>query len=251
MDARITCEFLGRLGNNLFEVAALVGLSEKHGLPWAVPTGYHHQNIYKFFPQFPKLSRSISSFIKYEEQCFCYQDIPIYPRGTCIKGFWQSIKYFEHCQDKVRDLFAFKYNPVDYVSIHVRHGDYLQHPDGFPCITTDYLGKAIELFREKGKTKFLVFSDGMQWCKETLPKTFPSVTFDFFQSDEFTELSLMSSCSDNIIANSTYSWWGAFMNRNPEKIIVSPSKDEWFGPKGGHLDTKDLIPTNWVQIKFR
>lgn len=245
---KVTCDFLGRLGNNLFQAAAVVGYAEKHGVDYALPLGYHHQNIYRFFPKF-KYQYIRTHWPKHEEQECKFTEVPFNSNGLHFHGFFQTERYFEHCKDKIMDLLNLRYAPSDFVSLHVRRGDYLQYPANFPTLTESYLNDAMSRFEGK---KFLVFSDDIQWCKTTFTTTYPNKQFEFCENgNEYEELSLMSSCEHNIIANSSFSWWGAWANRNPDKIVVSPSKETWFGINAQQLETKYLIPEKWIQIHTR
>ena len=149
-------------------------------------------------------------------------------------------------------MFKFPYELNKGVcSIHVRRGDYVTYYTQFPPVTEGYLRKAIELAAANGFTKFLVFSDGIDWCKEVFSTPrYKGYTFEYSEGkNEFEDMALMSNCEWNIISNSTFSWWGAWLNQNPNKIVISPSKNNWFG-KRVKLSTEDIIPENWVQIRF-
>ncbi len=245
---KVTCDFLGRLGNNLFQSAAVIGYAEKYNCEWALPTGYHHKNIYLMFHNL-RFTGARPRWNKYEEVNCQYKELPFYSEGIVLRGFFQTELYFKHCRNKILDLFNFKYSPNDYVSIHVRRGDYLEYPANFPTITNIYLNDAMSRF--KGK-KFLVFSDEIQWCKETFSTTYPGVYFEFCDyGNEYDQLSLMSSCEHNIIANSSFSWWGAWANKNPDKVVISPSKETWFGENSQQNETTHLIPEEWIQIHTR
>jgi len=104
------------------------------------------------------------------------------------------------------------------------------------------------------KPKFLVFSDDIQWCKENI-KSNPWHDIEFSEGrNELQDLSLMASCGHHIIANSTFSWWGAYLGHNPTKIVISPShkRGNWFGLESGiKQDCIDLLPSDWIQIEFR
>lgn len=246
-------EFLGRFGNQCFQIACAIGYARKHNFKYFIPKNYHHKEIYNYFPNIPVFQGDVSTLFKYDvanDFGFRYKEIPKYKDGVKIRGFFQSIKFFEHCQDEVRQVLKLNETPVDYVGIHVRRGDYLQYPDQFPPVTMKYLGEAITLFKDKGYKDFLVFSDDRKWCINNLPKNFQDCTFKFSEGDAYTDLSLMASCEHNIIANSSFSWFAAWYNRNTNKIVVSPSKETWFGPKC-RLDTSTLLPDNWIKIHTR
>jgi hypothetical protein len=252
-------KFIGRLGNNLFQIAACIGYAKKHGVGWGIRKGYVESGfnafqVDKFFPHLPGIPRDEGyGFKVYNEPYFNYQEIPFVPRGVTIVGFWQSVKYFEHCQQEVKDALRIQHKEgyEGYCSIHVRRGDYLKHPDNFPTVTLDYLRKAMYEVASRGTTKFMVFSDDLQWCKENINGDY-DIRFSNEQN-EYNDLCAMASCKDNIIANSSFSWWGAFLNRNPDKVVVSPHYQNWFGPNAGPVkdQTQDLIPDGWIQIKFR
>ena len=248
----VTCNFLGRLGNNLFQLAAMIGYCSKHGGTWGIPVGYRHKTIYNYWPHLP-LYRGRSLPV-WAEPSFEYTAIPKHDKGVKLHGFFQSLKYFEHCQDEVRHWIRLKETPIERVGIHIRRGDYTTMPDNFPPITYEYITKAINYFNNKGYYKFLVFSDDINFCKDYIPSlmTFNS-DFEYSESrNEYEELSLMSFCEHNIISNSSFSWMAAWYNTNKNKIVISPSKETWFGEKNGNFKmTKDLITESWLQIHTR
>lgn len=239
----VTCRYIGRLGNNMFQTAAVIGYAKKHNLPWLAPSiNKESPRFYEFFPDIPTGNRAVQVFNRHDPSEFDFGNIPYFHSGVCLTGFFQSLKYFEHCQDEVKGYF--KLNTVegyeDYVSIHVRRGDYVRYAGSFPPITMGYLNKAMAEFPNR---KFLIFSDDIGWCKANIPGG------EYINGNEFEDLSLMASCGDHIIANSTFSWWGAYLGINPNKKIVSPDHREWFGKHNGVKSPPiDLIPDDWKQI---
>ena len=182
---------------------------------------------------------------------FGYHEIPKFENGVTLVGFFQSLKYFENVQEEVKKTFNLKYTEgyEDHVSIHVRRGDYVQNENSFPPITVEYVREAMEKLPSEQSKKVLIFSDDIEWCKAN----FRDLNCEFSEGrNTYEDLCLMASCGHHIIANSTYSWWGAYLGRNPDKVVVSPHHTSWFGTSNGcPTDTKDLIPDEWIQIKFR
>ena len=241
----VTTRFIGRLGNNMFQAAAVIGYATKHGIPWEVPARNDESPRFKeFFPSLNYGNRSLTPYNCHAPNMFSYQEIPFWPQGICLTGFFQSEKYFKHCEEDIKKYF--KLNTVtgyeDYVSIHVRRGDYVRYSTHFPPVTMDYLNKAMAKFSGK---KFLVFSDDIQWCQQNIKGS-----VEFITGDELQDLSLMASCGNHIIANSTFSWWGAWLGINPDRIIVTPDHRVWFGRNNGvKVDQmRDIIPEGWHEI---
>jgi len=166
-------------------------------------------------------------------------------------GYFQSEKYFAKNKSLIQNLFSIdednnkliieKYSNVlklNPVGVHVRRGDYLSNPH--PVCSLDYYDKAFNLFPEN--TVYLLFSDDITWCKEN----FKEETFHFVENNEdVVDLFLMTKCSHNIMANSSFSWWGAWLNKNENQRVITPQN--WFGNTMEH-NTKDLIPSEWEQI---
>ena len=177
-----------------------------------------------------------------------------------LKGLWQSEKYFLPFKNKIRSIFEFKNQTVgsfhnltnqlknqNSVSLHIRRGDYLAKVslEVLGLIPLEHYQNAIELINSKiPSPSFYFFSDDIQWAKENFQ--IPNATFvsGDISKDHIEDLYLMSQCRYNIIANSSFSWWGAWLNDNPQKIVIAPKK--WFnkGPK----DTQDLLPEEWINI---
>jgi hypothetical protein len=265
-EVKIYPQFIGRLGNNLFQIAACIGYAKKHNVGWGIQKGYIEPgfNVYQvdqFLPHLP--SHDGIHFRRYAESSYDYQEIPFSDQGLRIVGFWQSLKYFSHCQDEVKKWMRLPFieGYSDFCGIHARRGDYVDLDTNFPPVTLEYFQQAIPIMKEKGFTKFFVCSDGVELCVGVLPPAFPDVHFEFSKGkNEWQDLSVFGSCGANIIANSSFSWWGAFLNPTPTKTIISPDNTSWYGPdngvvreavKDGRQPCKDLIPEEWIKIKFR
>jgi hypothetical protein len=173
-----------------------------------------------------------------------------------IRGWFQSEKYFSSHKKEILDLFAPKKEILDYLSS--KYFDVLQHPQTvavhvrkysdkenphqqfyYDC-DMDYYEKAMSLFPEE--TLFLIFSNRMDWCKENFRELNKNILF--IESEKvFHDFYLMSLCKHNIICNSTFSWWAAYLNSNPDKKVIVPPL--WFQP-GYISNPKDLIPPDWI-----
>lgn len=235
----------GRLGNNLFQKAAAIGYAKKLGFEYKLST----------VP--PRGAITI------REEGHQYQELPsgfinIY-FNLVLDGYWQSERYFAHCREEVLKAFGYNWMPVfpETCAIHVRRGDYLKYPDKHPVVTKEFLIQAIHRVLGLAEVeRFMFFSDDIEWCKKFVRFELPQKlydAYDWFFSEGRTgreDLELMSSCQHQIISNSTFSWWGAWLNQNPDKVVVSPSKYNWFGPGNAHLCTDDIIPDSWIQIKY-
>ena len=270
----ITCDVIGAapanpgLGNQLFIVAATISLAIDNNDQAVFPDLRHPP--YKFYGEtiFHKLDHgSDKSFVKYlyQEEPYTstiFNKIP-YIDNLCLRGYFQSYKYFYHNLEEIRELFAMpqeilervnrKYNNIfnfnDSVSLHVRRGDYVNMSDKYASLGDAYYSEALSEIRDYSKV--IVFSDDIEWCrKEFLPSHRDRDRFEFIGGElDVVDLYLMSEIKNNIIANSTFSWWGAMLNKNQDKKVIAPW--EWFGPnrvKDNKVETADLIPTGWKRI---
>lgn len=234
----------GRLGNNLFQKAAAIGYAIKNGIEYSLLNPIAFASLYS------------PTTLNIREKQHSYADLHYETgwRNVMLDGYWQSEKYFAHCREEVLKAFGYKWDPrFGWCSIHVRRGDYLKYPDKHPVVTEDYMEIAIDqMVKRTGVRNFMVFSDDIPFCKEWMDADFyDDCHFEFSEGrTEQEDLELMSGCEHNIISNSTFSWWGAWLSQNPDKVVISPSKDNWFGPGNAHLDTSDLIPDSWIQIKY-
>ena len=178
---------IGRLGNLLFQTAACIGYAKKYNVRWGVKKGYVEKSfksfqLDKFFPNLPACDSQFRTYTEFQDKWagleFNYHEIPFHPNGVEIVGFWQSEKYFENAKEEVRKAFdlPFVEGYRDYVSIHVRRGDYVQHAGSFPPVNMDYINKAVKKLPHSDK--FIVFSDDINWCKE-------NINFDVDYVDEY------------------------------------------------------------------
>lgn len=178
-----------------------------------------------------------------------------------FKGFYQSERYFDEIKDEIRQTFAFQTeqaNPQSKkmlqqieadpkaVSLHIRRGDYLQpkHWDSIGCICQlPYYQNAISEMNQKiEQPTYYIFSDDIKWVKENLPLD-QAVYIDWNKGeDSWQDMMLMSKCKHHIICNSTFSWWGAWLNPKKDKIVLAPEK--WFN----HSETPYIYPQEWIKI---
>jgi hypothetical protein len=201
-----------------------------------------------------------------------YEDFYSLPADLYLSGYWQSEKYFS----SIAPLIAKQFTPrlaageqhlswqkrmqsENSVAIHVRRGDYgsAVYSSFFGALSKEYYNQAIAAIQDSvDKPVFYFFSDDPAWCKDT----FNGLKAQFVEHNQgenaFKDMLLMASCSHNIIANSTFSWWGAWLNSNPDKRVIAPR--QWF--RTNYLDrkepvypsryynTKDLIPDSWITL---
>jgi hypothetical protein len=255
----ISCKLQGGLGNQLFQIAATHALALRNNDTSCFDIGGCYTPLQGHTAS--KYANNILSNVLnvsghrfssiYHEPRFGYQPIPYAPNRHLI-GYFQSEKYFEDYKREIKNLF--KITQVDaakeilepytgkgklITSVHIRRGDYLNNPAYHPTSSFEYYKEAMELI---GDSIFIFISDDIDWVKAN----FIGENYTYSTaSDELTDLAIMTLCDHNIIANSSFSWWGAYLNPNKGKIVIAPK--EWFGPNG-HKDTEDVTPDNWLRL---
>ena len=189
-----------------------------------------------------------------------WQEIKNVPSDCYLMGYWQSEKYFLEVATQMREDFSFRLplenqnaelakqiNQVNAVSLHVRRGDYAHNPkttEAHGLCSLDYYQAAIRYVAERvTPPHFFVFSDDIAWVKNNLKIDFPHQYVDYNHGAEsYNDMRLMSMCKHHIIANSSFSWWGAWLNPRMGKIVVAPK--HWFS---NQTDIQDLLPQGWVK----
>lgn len=178
-----------------------------------------------------------------------------------LSGYWQSENYFKDAEYAIREDFQFC-QPLNAeneyiakciqassaVSLHIRRGDYVSNPKNvalYEVCTQEYYRAAISYVAERvPNPTFFIFSDDIAWVKENLAIDFPHEYVDFNKGAEsYNDMRMMSMCQHHVIANSSFSWWGAWLNPSKDKIVVAPQK--WFA---NGTNTRDLCPSNWVTL---
>lgn len=181
-----------------------------------------------------------------------------------LDGYWQSERYFLDFEQKIREDFSFKtapdsenqeyldqINSVQAVSVHIRRGDYVNNPviNAIHGICDlDYYQRAIEFLRARLSSDalhFFIFSDDPDWVRENV--NFGTATTFVSHNDaakNYEDMRLMSACKHHIIANSSFSWWGAWLNANPDKVVVAPK--QWF--KSDTHSSTDIVPDSWNRL---
>ena len=179
-----------------------------------------------------------------------------------LDGYWQSEKYFKNIEYQIREDFAFKNKPNEInanilekirqsnsISLHIRRGDYVYNLNTnkvHGICSTEYYDQGISIIQSKvSNPQFFIFSDDIEWVKKNHRFNSEPDYIDFNKGkDSFEDMRLMSNCKHCIIANSTFSWWAAWLNTNPKKIVIAPKK--WFND--ATINTQDLIPETWIKI---
>ena len=271
----------GRLGNQMFQYAALRGIAANRGFDWIIPPNNIQSTCdYGLFSCFKMLSvsdnnlgflRDVQSII-WEDTNFNVDLFNNCPDNINLHGYFQSEKYFKHIENIIRKDFEFKDNILEpckeiiedigeSIFLHIRRGDYVNAQQFHPLLSEQYYIQALSKF--DSNLPVFVFSDDLDWCKSR----------EIFKSDRFLiseknikspnkvrgidgsyeqsllpywDLCLMSLCSGAIIANSSMSWWGAWLIENQNKKVIAPKT--WFGKSNSHLDTDDIIPIEWRRI---
>lgn len=184
--------------------------------------------------------------------------------GMLLKGYWQSEKYFVNISDVIRNDFQLKsiisrkgreisvlIKNTNSVSLHIRRCDYIRgsYPDQIlDVLSNHYYLKALKaLDAEEKDLRFFIFSDDPQWVRKNFKIKHPVVHVDHNTAvTNYEDIYLMSLCKHNIIANSSFSWWGAWLNNNPTKKVFAPK--QWFNKNAKNIDSNDIVPASWISI---
>lgn len=255
----------GRLGNQMFQIASTIGIAKDNNLDYGFDSWYCNYTNTDFnnFLNTPlnKLNMDTSkNTLKTTEPEFNYKKMLLNSNyNHILYGYFQSEKYFQNHKNYVKNIFQLKpkyllkieekYGDIlkNSCSLHIRRGDYLGLQNFHTLIGLDYYEES--LFKLYGNNltnlNLLIFSDDISWCKSNFNFEGPKIHYIEGNSD-IIDMTLMSMCGNNIIANSSFSWWGAWLNKNPNKKVVAPKN--WFGPHNSNLSTKDLYCEEWIII---
>lgn len=261
---KVNIKLMGGLGNYMFQIAVAYAYSLETNKEMILTYGNSltvHKNITSYFDNiFHNIKMlpdyDLKNFLVYNEPYFHYMGIPKIDTSIHLNGYFQSEKYFKNYENDIKKIFSYPQNYILEIkkkysdilnqkncSLHVRRGDYLKSPAHHPTQDIEYYKKSIEII---GNDKlFVVFSDDIDWCKNNLSQLSDKMVF-ISNNPDYEDLLLMSLCNDNIICNSTFSWWSAWLNSNKDKKIIAPIK--WFGPAYNGYILSDLYCENWIKI---
>ena len=253
----------GRFGNQMFQYAALKGIARNCGYDFCVPSGpqtesgfHDEENQHKLFMAFdmPNVKqvdmfpapyrKEVSS--TFDEDLFnnCEDNVNLY-------GFFQTEKYFKHIEDDIRKDFNFQndilepcveaFGSDELIGLHVRRSDYVQKQSYHPLCTLNYYEEALE-FHLPSDLPVVIVSDDPKWCGQQ--EIFESDRFMISESaDNLIDMCILSLCKYHVIANSSFSWWGAWLADS--KKVIAPKV--WYGP-AANLDDSDIVPERWKRI---
>ena len=272
----------GRFANQMFQYAGLRGVAAHKGYDFKVPPpGNYGRSDYALFECFEMGSVKPENFGLVDGGSIATGQFHFYqkffdncPDNVNLHDYFQTEKYFKNIEDTIRSDFTFKKEVVDTckdflstlpeekIFMHVRRGDYVNHPDQHPALPMSYYEEAYKKF---DNPTVLVFSDDIQWVKQQelfqgdnfLISEF-DVRYDHLSDNidgqgnslvPFYDLYMMTQCNGAVIANSSMSWWGAWLQKNTTLPIVAPTP--WFGTTAlQNIDPKDLIPDDWTQLSW-
>lgn len=274
----------GRLGNQMFQYAALRGIAKNMGYDWIIPDkDSPRPDNYGLFDAFKlshckpeNIGEQTRQQISWRQFHFNEELFNNCPNNVDIDGYFQTEKYFLNIEEEIRDDFTFKDEWLEpclefmeelkndkVIFLHIRRGNpslqgvrgekwsyqLLQHTH--PLMKEEYYTKALSEFDDSYQV--MVVSDVIDWCKNQpylqgdrfIFSDNSKMLFSDGASVPYVDLCLMSLCSGAIIANSSLSWWGAWLQNNRGKVITPTP---WFGPAVSHYNMSDLIPSRWIEI---
>jgi len=269
----VTIHVTGGLGNQLFQIFTLISYSLKHkkafyfekSIPTRKDRPFYWNNFLKSLVPFIKDGTEIQ--LLYREPNFHYNELPLISQSIKFFGYYQSYKYFEknkHSIEKFirleeqRNMLKNDYDFSNLVCLHFRVGDYVNLQHHHPLMPIEYYRNALQQLiktTDKDNWKILYFCEDndINYVNEkvnSLKTDYPNLSFKKIDSkyQDWEQMLIMSLCQHNIIANSTFSWWGAYLNKNVDKLVFYPCK--WFGPALVEKNTNDLFPNDWIKINF-
>ncbi len=282
---KVTINLVGGVGNQLFQISGVLHYAKKfdyqpvfsHIIQLPNYTGEPRYTYWDVFNKQNKLKIEDTTgeeYTNYKEEKFGYTALESKNKNTLLNGYYQSWKYVDPVKDEILGIInssklynenvdrlykniVKKFNTEDLISIHVRRGDYLKYADVHTNLEINYYLNAINKISDEFSV--VVFSNDIKWCADNLAIhiTNPLYFVTYIENDvtgfaeseeihsDILELLLMSRIKNNIIANSSFSWWGAYLNTHIDKTVIAPKK--WFG-KNGPKDWSDIYCKNWKII---
>jgi hypothetical protein len=271
----------GGLGNQMFQYALGRAVSLKNKMNLTLDISWYNdygKNIKRGFelnkfnidakihkPLFPFSKKilikiGLIKIIK-EKEIYEFDKEILKIKDGYLSGYWQNENYFKNISHTLKKDFSLKDKPTDKflfikeiiinsdsIAIHIRRGDYVTNNEtnNFHGICNiDYYNRAIKMIKEKiNNPHFFIFSDDINWAKNNLIVNKNIEWVSDYKLDDVEDLILMSLCKHQVIANSSFSWWGAYLNSNPSKIVIAPKK--WLNNED--YDTSRIIPDSWIKI---
>jgi hypothetical protein len=274
----IIVTLMGGMGNQMFQYALARSLSLKYNTPLKIDLSFlknrnmgagfiyrdYDLNLFNVYEDFEigrisatKINEPHFHYTKNISDIICNS-----PNNNFIlNGYWQTPKYFEEFEDQIRKDFTFRdriEDADDYIKdmlnkikssnsvlLNVRRTDYL-NTNYHGVMGNEYINKGVELLESKVEDPhYFVFSDDVEWCKENIKYDNMTIVDHSYKGDRFSYyLQLMKNCKHFIIPNSSFAWWGAFLNEDSDKIVIAPK--QWF--TDSNINTNDLIPDSWIRI---
>jgi len=252
---------IGRLGNQMFQYATLRAIADKHGYDFTIPESnfqdeWNDHQLFDAFklPHLKNKGRVADKYLQERQFHFDQELLDQCPDGVSLHGYFQTERYFSSIADSIKEDFTFHDEVVENckevmsemenpISLHVRRTDYVEKSQDHPPCSLDYYEQAIRHFSRNRQV--IIFTDDIPWCKSQ--EIFSDDRFLISETeDNVYDLCLMTMCKAHIIANSSFSWWGAWL-ADSEKVIA-PKK--WFGTTGytAKNNTEDIVPDRWIKI---
>lgn len=271
----VSVSVMGGLGNQLFIIFAALGYAIENNCLFVFDDspliGPRKKTYWNSFLKSLDIycNTSIQPNIIYREPFFKYSKIPMFPNNQDVhlSGYFQSYKYFHKHKNHIFNLIhldlqqnsvatkiSSKHDYTRTISLHFRLGDYKNLPEFHPILPLSYYRTALKHMQDLEKWTVLYFCENEDMEEvnikvNTLREEFPLMTFERFheeQLDDWEEMLAMSLCRHHIIANSTFSFFGAYFDTSPESQVCYPS--QWFGPALSGHDTSEICPPNWIKI---
>lgn len=262
---------IGQFANQMFQYAALRGISEYHGYDYILPINYEGKiflydcfnisNLEEKLNHWTNFRRRSTSHFSFDEDF-----LKNCPPETDLFDYFQTEKYFKHIENIIRKEYTFKdyiideakkyldklFSTQDVISLHIRRTDYLNHKL-IKNLDLSYYKKCLDCFDLS--LPVLIFSDDIEWCKTQ--ELFYNPRFKFSENNnKYVDMCLMTMCNYHIIANSSFSWWGSWLSKGKKTFApkewynvkyVKPSP--WFPyPENAEWDSKDICPEDWVLV---
>lgn len=226
--------------------------------------GWQAAGVFRRYLQSPSMALFRWKSFIVEPYFHYWSGIKCAPRNSYLVGYWQSEKYFSKYSNEIREDFSFnelssdcnkgialEISQTNAVSLHIRRGDYVSDAKTVNMLgvcSLQYYQRAISyISKQVENPHFFIFSDDIAWAKENIKLDFPCLFVGHNKGEHsYIDMQLMSLCNHHIIANSSFSWWAAWLNKSDSKIVVAPKRwfrDDFMESQGG-----DIVPESWVRL---